>query len=240
MELNGKVAIVTGAGQGLGEATARALSEKGALTICADIQLEKVQRVAAAIHETGCASDSIQFDVRDPESVEQAVQIVLDRYGRIDILVNCAGIDHTLPIEELTIEQWDQVIDVNLRGPFLMAKYILPVMYAQQSGQIVNIASTAAKRTWANASAYHASKWGLVGLSHALHVEAREHNVRVSTVVPGGMRTPFILERFPDTDPANLQDPKSVAQTIVFVLSMPDESVIPEVMVLPLRETSWP
>ena len=105
---------------------------------------------------------------------------------------------------------------------------------------IVNIASTAAKRAWANASAYHASKWGLLGLSHALHAEGRPHRVKVTAVVAGGMRTPFLLDRFPELDPEVLQDPANVAETVRFVLTQPDETVIPEVMVLPLRETSWP
>jgi short-subunit dehydrogenase len=104
----------------------------------------------------------------------------------------------------------------------------------------VNIVSTAAKRAWVNAAAYHASKWGLLGFSHALHVEGRQHNIKVTAVVCGGMRTPFLLDRFPDIDLNNLQDPANVAETVRFVLLQPAETVIPEVMVLPMRETSWP
>src|SRR4029079_1607237 len=104
----------------------------------------------------------------------------------------------------------------------------------RRSGHIVNIVSTAAKRAWANASAYHASKWGLLGFTHALHVEARQHGVKVTAVIAGGMRTPFLLDRFPDLDPNVLQDPRNVAATIRFLLSQPAETVIPEVMVLPM------
>jgi short-subunit dehydrogenase len=100
--------------------------------------------------------------------------------------------------------------------------------------------STAALRAWANASAYHASKWGLLGLSHALHVEGRPHGIKVTAVIAGGMRTPFLMDRFPDIDPDLLQDPRNVAETVRHVLTVPRESVIPEVMVLPMRETSWP
>jgi len=113
-------------------------------------------------------------------------------------------------------------------------------MKQRESGHIVNIASTAAKRAWANASAYHASKWGLLGFSHALHVEARPHNVKVTAVIAGGMQTSFILDRFPDTPLDNLQDPKNVADTIRYILTQPAETVIPEVMVVPMRETSYP
>jgi short-subunit dehydrogenase len=100
--------------------------------------------------------------------------------------------------------------------------------------------STAAKRAWPNASAYHATKWGLLGFSHALHTEARPLGIKVTAVVAGGMRTPFLLDRFPDLDPGVLQDPRNVAETIRFVLLQPPETVVPEVMVIPMRETSWP
>src|SRR5690606_21639875 len=134
----------------------------------------------------------------------------------------------------------DRVLDTNLRGPFLLSRLAFAEMKHQGGGHIVNIISTAAKRAWANASAYHASKWGLLGLSHALHVEGREHNIGVTAIVTGGMRTPFLLDRFPDIDVEPLQDPRNVAETIRFVLSQPTGTVIPEVTVLPVRETSWP
>ncbi|MDK0767112.1 SDR family NAD(P)-dependent oxidoreductase, partial [Clostridium perfringens] len=91
----------------------------------------------------------------------------------------------------------------------------------QGAGDIVNITSTAAKRAWPNASAYHASKWGLLGLSHAMHAELREHGIRVTAVVAGGMRTPFLLDRFPDLDPEKLQDPAHVARAVCFALAQP-------------------
>jgi NAD(P)-dependent dehydrogenase (short-subunit alcohol dehydrogenase family) len=165
---------------------------------------------------------------------------VVDHFGPINVLVNCAGVDRTVPVEELELRDFDRIVEVNLRGPFILSRLVLPGMRARRRGHIVNIVSTAAKRAWANATAYHASKWGLLGLSHALHVEARPHGVKVTAVIAGGMRTPFILERFPDTDPGVLQDPRTVAETVRFVLGQPIESVIPEIMVLPMRETSWP
>jgi NAD(P)-dependent dehydrogenase (short-subunit alcohol dehydrogenase family) len=156
------------------------------------------------------------------------------------VLVNNAGVDYTLPIEELSLNQWDHVMAVNLRAPFVLAKHAARLMQRQGGGHIINIASTAAKRTWPNASAYHASKWGLLGLSHALHAELRPQKIKVSAVIAGGMRTPFLLERFPDIDPGVLQDPANVAKTVRFLLTLPDETVIPEVMVIPMREGSWP
>jgi short-subunit dehydrogenase len=123
-----------------------------------------------------------------------------------------------------------------------MTKYAVAAMLANEGrgGHIVNIASTASKRAWPNAAAYHATKWGLLGLSHALHAELRPRGIKVSAVVAGGMRTPFLLDRFPDIDPAVLQDPIHVARAVRYVLIQDAETVIPEITVLPMRETSWP
>lgn len=239
-ELKGKVAIVTGGGRGLGEAICRMLSEAGAIAIVADIREELAQKVALEIQADGGKTQALQLDVCNAAQVESAMAEIASQYGQLDILINNAGVDVTLPVDELSVQDWERIIAVNLNGPFVMSKFVLPYMKQQGQGHIVNIASTAAKRAWANASAYHASKWGLLGFSHALHVEARPHNVKVTAVVAGGMRTPFLLERFPDIDLNNLQDPKHVADTIRYVLMQPAETVIPEVMVLPMRETSWP
>ncbi len=239
-QLNGQVALITGGGRGLGASICRVLAEAGAIIACADIQEDLAASVADSLNNGGCKCLSLKLDVADEDSVERAVRIVVAQFGKIDILVNNAGVDVTLPVEEMTVKQWNRVLDVNLRGPFLLSKYVYTLMKERKSGHIVNIASTAAKRAWANASAYHASKWGLLGLTNALHVEARRYNVKVSAVVSGGMKTPFLLERFPDIDTGTLQDPENVAQAVRFILTQPQGTVIPEVMVLPLRETSWP
>jgi NAD(P)-dependent dehydrogenase (short-subunit alcohol dehydrogenase family) len=239
-QLQDRVVLVTGCGQGLGAATCNVLAESGATIVAADIRCDAAQQTAARLQEAGTQALAVAVDVSQPEDCQAAIATAIDRFGRIDVLVNNAGTDKTLPVEELTVEQFNQVLQVNLHGPFYLAKAVLPRMRQQGGGHIVNIVSTAARRAWANASAYHASKWGLLGLSHALHVEARPHGIKVTAVIAGGMRTPFLLDRFPDLDPAVLQDPRNVAETIRFVLTQPAETVIPEVLVLPMRETSWP
>jgi NAD(P)-dependent dehydrogenase (short-subunit alcohol dehydrogenase family) len=221
--LGGKVAFVTGGAGGLGAAICRELAEAGATVIAADLK-----------------GGAITLDVTDDHAVAAVLGGVLERHQRLDILVNNAAIDFTVPIDDLTVAQWDAVLRVNLRAPFVLSKQVARIMKGQGGGHIVNIASTAAKRTWPNASAYHASKWGLLGLSHALHAELRPHGIKVSAVVAGGMRTPFLLDRFPDIDPQVLQDPANVAATVRFLVTLPAESVIPEVMVIPMRESSWP
>jgi NAD(P)-dependent dehydrogenase (short-subunit alcohol dehydrogenase family) len=239
-QLSGKVALITGGGRGLGEAVCRTLADAGAIVIPADIREDLAEGVAAAIRARGGRAMAFRLDVTAEDQAEAVVHEVVSTFGRLDALVNNAAIDLTVSVSELSIADWDRILAVNLRGPFVMAKYALAQMRRQGRGHVVNMASTASKRAWANASAYHASKWGLLGLSHALHVEARAFGVKVTAVVAGGMRTPFLLDRFPDLDPGVLQDPINVAETIRFVLEQPEETVIPEVMVIPMRETSWP
>ncbi len=239
-ELKGKVALVTGGAQGLGAAICRTLGAAGVVVVAADLQEERAAETVHTIHADGGEGMALRLDVTDAVQAADAVQRIVARYDRLDILINNAGMDVTLPVEELSVADFDRVLAVNLHGPFLLAKAVFPVMKQRGRGHIINITSTAAKRAWANATAYHASKWGLLGLSHALHVEGRACGIKVTAVVNGGMRTPFILDRFPDTPLENLQDPQNVAETIRFLLMQPDETVIPEVTVLPMRETSWP
>jgi NAD(P)-dependent dehydrogenase (short-subunit alcohol dehydrogenase family) len=240
--LRGKTVFITGAASGLGAALASVLAGGGADIVATDIRPAQLETSAEALRQlhAGRRVHTIAFDVGDPDAVRAAVAETLDTMGRLDILINNAGTDVTLPLDALSEEDWLRVIGTNLNGPFLLAKHAAAHMRTLGDGHIVNIASTAAKRAWANAAAYHASKWGLLGLSHALHAELRPHNIRVTAVIAGGMRTPFLLERFPELDPTALQDPADVAQAILHVLTMPSGTVIPELTVLPLRETSWP
>jgi NAD(P)-dependent dehydrogenase (short-subunit alcohol dehydrogenase family) len=242
--LKGKVVLVTGAGSGLGEATARAFASAGCSVACIDIDGKEARRVCQDLISKDAKSIAIQSDVSDAAAVVHTVQMVHEQFKRLDIIVNCAAIDYTVSVDEMTVEQWDRVINVNLRGPFLLSKAALPIMREQHSGHIINIASTAATRAWANASAYHASKWGLIGFSRGLGVEGRADRIRVTTIIPGGMRTHF-FDRFveqgiPLPEEQNLQDPTNVAEVIVFAAMVPPESALQEVIVTPLTETSWP
>jgi NAD(P)-dependent dehydrogenase (short-subunit alcohol dehydrogenase family) len=238
--LRGQVALVTGGGGGLGSAICRMLGAEDAVAVVADVLGERAERTANEVRAAGGAAEALALDVTCERSVEEALRGIAARHGRLDILVNNAGVDVTLPVDELSVADWDRIAGVNLRGPFLLARKAFPTMKRQGYGQIVNIVSTAGKRTWANASAYHASKWGLLGLSHALHVEGRAVGIRVTAIVAGGMRTEFLFGRFPDLDPGLLQDPENVANAIRFALTQPEGTVVPELTVLPMRETSWP
>lgn len=231
-----RVIFVTGGGSGLGKAICEVLAGDGARVVVADRDASAAGRVAETLADR--RGYPLTLDVGDETQVREALRQTVERHGRVDAIVNNAGIDVTAPLRELRVADWERVVRTNLTGPFLVSK--LALEYLGKGSHIVNIASTAARRTWPNASVYHATKWGLLGLSHALHAELRPAGIKVSAVIAGGMRTPFLLDRFPDIDTDTLQDPANVARAVRFVLTQPDETVVPEVMVLPMRETSWP
>ena len=242
--LAGRTALVTGGASGLGAALCRMLAASGAKVVIGDLDPGKSEAMARSVAE-GCADGAsrlhaLGFDVADPEAAQRAVAAAGERFGKLEVLSNNAGTDVTLPRAELTPEQWLRVIGTNLNGPFMMSKYASAEMKRNGGGHIVNIASTASKRAWPNAAPYHASTWGLLGLSHAMHAELRPHGIKVTAVIAGGMRTPFLLDRFPDIDISTLQEPANVARAVKSVLLLPDETVVAEITVLPMRETSWP
>lgn len=240
--LDGKTILITGGASGLGAALCRVLAAEGARIVVAERNVAGAQEVLESLPPApgGVSHCVLGLDVGQADAGRQAIDFTCERYGGIDILINNAGTDVTCALEELSYDDWDRVMRTNLYGPFLLTRAAIPVMKRQGAGQIINIASTAAKRAWPNAGAYHASKWGLLGLSHGLHAELRPFNIRVTAVIAGGMRTPFLLERFPDLDPALLQDPANVAAVIRGVLLTPAESVVPEITILPMQERSWP
>ena len=234
-ELNGKVALVTGAASGLGAATARVFAEHGARVVCGDIDEKGAQKIAKEI-----GGQALYVDVAEPTSAEATVAEVLDSEGHIAILVNNAGVDFIRSTTEMSLAEWDRVQHVNLRAPWLMSRAVFPHMVERRAGQIVNVSSTASKKGWPNASAYAASKHGVMGLTQALHAEGKEHGIKVMAVVAGGMRTNFFRTLDPPPPPENLQPPENVAACILFMVCQPAESVIHELIVTPMTETSYP
>jgi NAD(P)-dependent dehydrogenase (short-subunit alcohol dehydrogenase family) len=239
--LQGQVALITGGSRGLGAAIAQVLGESGMRVVLADVELQRAQDCAAVLGERDIEAVAVPLDVSDPAQCQRAIDVAVSEFGRLDALINNAAVDVTAPLAELSVEDWLRVLNTNLSGPLLMTKFATAQMTKQGGGgHIVNIASTASKRAWPNASAYHATKWGLLGLSHALHAELRDQGIRVGAIVAGGMKTPFLLDRFPDIDETKLQEPINVACAVRYMLQQPEGTAIPELTVLPVRETSWP
>jgi NAD(P)-dependent dehydrogenase (short-subunit alcohol dehydrogenase family) len=185
--MKGRVAIITGAGQGLGRAFAHGFAAQGAVPVIAEINEDKGRAVAA---ETGGLY--VRTDVSDPASVDAMARAVLDAYGRIDVLVNNAAIFSTLemrPFEEIPLEEWERVLRVNLTGPFLCARAVAPAMRKAGWGRIINIASAAVSLGRPNYLHYIASKAGLAGMTNSLARELGPHGITVNAILPGATFT---------------------------------------------------
>jgi NAD(P)-dependent dehydrogenase (short-subunit alcohol dehydrogenase family) len=192
LSLGGKVALVTGAGAGLGRAVALRLAGDGASVVAVSVVAGELDEVNASAAAEGLDLLTLEADVGDPRRTDEVAREVLDRHGRLDVLVNNAGVIVVKPIEETEPEEWERVLATNLRGPYLYSRAFAPAMKAQRDGLIVNVSSLSGAKGFVGESAYCASKFGLEGLTAALALELAPWNVRVVTVHPGApMRTPM-------------------------------------------------
>jgi len=205
LELKNKVAIITGARRGMGKSHAIKLAKAGAKVVVADISLEDCQKVVDEIKKSGGEAMAVKCDVTKKAEVDEMVQMAVKKWGKVDILVNNAGICQFKPFLELTEEEWDRTIDINLKGYFLCAQAAAKEMIKQKSGVIINIASVAMGQQgigFPNIAHYCASKGGIVGMTEALAVELAPYNIRANAISPGMIETPMI-------DPVK-QDPKTM------------------------------
>jgi len=184
-----KVALVTGAATGIGEGIARLLAREGARVFLLDRDAAGNQAIAQSIRAAGGWAEPFAADLRQPAQIAPAVEAAIVRFGRIDILINNAGIYPRQSFLEMTEAQWDEIQDVNLKSMFHTLKLVLPHMFAQSAGKVVNIASITFFLGMANLSHYVASKGGVIGLTRSLAREAGEHNVHVNSIAPGGIQT---------------------------------------------------
>jgi meso-butanediol dehydrogenase / (S,S)-butanediol dehydrogenase / diacetyl reductase len=187
MELKDAVAIVTGGARGIGRGIAYELAKEGARVVVADLPSVAADRdeTIAEVKRLGGDAIAADVDVRDYAQCEAMVRAAIDRWGRVDVLVNNAGVISVAPVAAMTEEQWDQVLDVNLKGTFLCSKAVATHMMAQRSGRIVNLSSMAGKRGSPGVSHYCASKWGVLGFTQSLAHEMGPFNVTVNAVCPG-------------------------------------------------------
>jgi NAD(P)-dependent dehydrogenase (short-subunit alcohol dehydrogenase family) len=228
-DLTGKVALVTGAGSGIGEACAVMLATRGASVVLADLKLDAVERVSASISKSGGKSVTAQANIADPPSVATMVKVAIDMFGGLDIAVNNAGIGgEAKPVGEYSIESWQQVISINLSDVFYCMRYQLPAMVARGGGSIVNMASILGMVGFATSSAYVAAKHGVLGLTKSAALEYATKGVRVNSVGPGFIATPLIAANM-DADATEyiaglhamkrLGKPEEVASLVCFLAS---------------------
>ena len=219
--LTGKVALVTGAGKGIGRAVALALAAEGVNVGLLARTASDLETLSAEIALLGVKTSSVLADVADRTAVNLAVAQIHQELGPIDILINNAGIGSFAKFLEMEPEQWEQIIQVNVLGTYYVTRAALPDMIARQSGDIINISSTSGQRAAAGSSAYSASKFAVLGLTEALMQEVRKHNIRVSALTPSTVATPLAIgNNLTDGNPEKVMQPEDIAEFIVSQLKL--------------------
>lgn len=229
MKLQDKVAIVTGSGRGIGRAIAIELAKAGAKVVVTSRHTEECAEVCDVIGGEGGESLCVQCDVSKKNDVEALVKQTVEKFGTVDILVNNAGVVRQGPLTEMSEEDWDFVLDINLKGAFLFSKAVAPIMMKKKSGKIVSIASIAGEVGFANTSAYCASKGGLINLTRELALEMAPYNVNVNAVDPGVIETDMTSDMLEDEATqkgllsqipmGRVGQPEEIAKAVLFLAS---------------------
>jgi 3-oxoacyl-[acyl-carrier protein] reductase len=230
--LAGQVAVVTGAGRGIGAAIARTIAAIGATVVLCGRTRKTLETTAEAIAQAGGQAEVAVCDVADLQSVEALAAQVERTRSRVDILVNNAGIGgFGGPLHALAPVDWDRILNTNLRGVYYMIRSLAPIMMRTKTGHIINISSLAGKNALPNGAAYAASKWGLNGLSYSVAEELRSHNIRVSVLCPGSTDTE--LTPHPGKDTAKMLQPDDVAHVVAMLVTQAPQSFVSEVLLRP-------
>ena len=232
LPLEDQVAIITGAGRGIGAAIAFRLGAMGAAAVLCGRTRASLEATAQIVRQAGGRAEVVECDVTDLRSVEAMAAHVNAALGRIDILVNNAGVaTHAGPLYQLPPESWDQMLNTNLRGVYYCIRACVPAMMVRRAGHIINISSLAGKNPLPNGAAYAASKWGLNGLTYAVAEELRGYNIRAAVVCPGSVGTEFSPHS--GKDPGRMLKPEDVAHVVAMLVTQSPQSFASEVLLRP-------
>jgi 3-oxoacyl-[acyl-carrier protein] reductase len=233
--LGGKVAVVTGGGRGMGAAIARSLARVGATTVLCGRTQASLESTAKTIVESGGKAEVIPCDVTSLESVEALAKRVEASFGRVDVLVNNAGVGgFGGPLHQLPPDAWERILNTNLRGVYYAIRALAPMMIRARDGHIINISSIAGKNALPNGAAYAASKWGLNGLSYSVAEELRSYNIRVSVICPGSTNTE--LSPHAGKDVTKMLQPEDVAHAVEMLVTQSPQSFVSEVILRPTQK----
>lgn len=239
-QLDGKVAIVTGGGSGIGKGIAKAFANEGCSVVIAARNVERLEAAATELSSNGATVIAIPTDITSEEQVIRLFAKTMDQFGKLNVLVNNSGAFDGGPVEELTMAQWQKVIDVNVTGPFLGSREAFKIMKKQGGGRIINIGSIAAQKPRHSSSPYTTSKHAVWGLTQSLALEGRDHNIAVSALHPGNV----MVERRGDGKSATGRDEgpeplistEDMGRTALLMATLPPGSNMLEAIVLPLGQ----
>jgi NADP-dependent 3-hydroxy acid dehydrogenase YdfG len=241
--IEGKVVVITGASSGLGEATARFLSAQGATVVLGARRSDRIQSLADELTANGGKALALSIDVTHYEQVKQLVDAAVQRFGRIDVMINNAGLMPNSPLERLRIEDWDRMIDVNIKGVLYGIAAALPFMKQQKAGHIINVSSVAGHKVRAGGAVYAATKHAVLALSEGLRQEVKPYNIRTTVISPGAVATelpdsvtePDIAENMRQVYEAAIPA-DSFARAVAFAMSQPEEVDVNEILFRPTRQ----
>jgi clavulanate-9-aldehyde reducatase len=241
--LDGKVAAITGASSGIGEATAAALANEGAAVALCARRKDRLDEIAQAIESEGGRAVALEADIGDEEQARGFVRGAAEELGRLDVLVNNAGVMLLGPVEGVDTEQWRRMVDVNVLGLLYCTQEALPLIRDSGGGHIVNVSSVAGRQATFGAAVYNLTKWGVVGFSEALRQEALNSNIRVTAIEPGFVDTelqghnehPMVVEATEKMrqDIGKVLESEDIARAILYVVSQPEHVNINEVLIRP-------
>jgi 3-oxoacyl-[acyl-carrier protein] reductase len=233
MKIEGAVALVTGAGRGIGKAIALTLAHHGAAVVLTARTMNELESVKTEIELAGGKAHAVLADITDAENVRQLFSEISAKYHRLDILVNNAGIGKFAPVRDMPLGDFEAMWALNVRAVFDCTKQALPVMESQRQGAIVNVASLAGKNSFVGGAGYSATKWALIGFARSLMLEVREHNIKVITICPGSVDTSFSSTTTDPKRSEKILHPQDIADTVLAALIMPDRAMVSEIDIRP-------
>jgi NADP-dependent 3-hydroxy acid dehydrogenase YdfG len=242
--IKGKVVIITGASSGMGEAAAKHLSGLGATVVLGARRADRIEKLAKEIHANGGNALAVTVDVTQREQVKQLVAKAVGQFGRVDVILNNAGIMPLSTMDSLHVDEWDKMIDVNIKGVLNGIAAVLPYMKAQKSGQIINTSSVAGHKVFNGSAVYSATKYAVRALTEGLRMEVKAYNIRTTIVCPGAVKTE-LLEHITDADVRQANEdyvgsvgisPDSFARVVAFAISQPEDVDINEIIFRPTSQ----
>ncbi len=239
LSMKGKAAIVTGASRGIGKAISRSLAECGVNLALNSRSLNQLEAIKEEFKDLGIDVLPCPADLGDPEACVKIVEKVAQHFGKIDILINNAGMAIPKPLNETTVDEWDMHMALNARAPFLLSREALPYLKKSKMATIINISSVVGYKGYINQGAYTASKHALMGMTKVLAQEVFKDNVRVHIIAPGGVATDMVTNTRPDLDESMLATPQEIADVVMFILTHRGNAVIDEINIRRFSNTPW-